>query len=151
MRIVVTRGFNHTGPRDGDDFATSNFARQIACIEKGSAPPVIRVGNLSARRDWCDVRDIVRAYWLALEKCVPGEVYNVGSGRAFEVGQMLQMLLDLSKARITIEKDPRACVRQNVEILIADISKFQGQTGWAANIPFEQTLRDLLAYWRERV
>jgi GDP-4-dehydro-6-deoxy-D-mannose reductase len=151
LKTVVTRGFNHTGPRRGHVFVTSSFAHQIALIEKGKKEPVIDVGDLSSKRDWTDVRDTVRGYWLALEKGEPGEVYNVGSGRAYAVGEMLDILLRFSKVQIDVRQDPCRLRPSDVKILWCDGSKFREQTGWAPEIPFETTMRDLLDYWRNRV
>lgn len=151
LKAVVTRGFNHTGPRRGHTFATSTFALQIAQIEKGLRPPVIDVGDLESKRDWTDVRDTVRGYWLALEHGVPGEVYNVGSGTCLSCGEMLQVLLRHTNRRIEIRVDPSRLRPSDVKILWADPSKFVKQTGWRPEIPFEQTMKDLLDYWRARV
>lgn len=151
LKAIVTRGFNHTGPRRGEIFVTSSFAKQIAEIEKGIRPPVVMVGDLESKRDWTDVRDTVRGYWLALEKGEPGEVYNVGSGTTRRVGDMLNLLLSLSSAKIEVRQDPARLRPSDVKILWSDSSKFRARTGWAPRIPFEQTLRDLLDYWRARV
>lgn len=151
LRTVVTRGFNHTGPRRGQVFVTSSFARQIALIEKDKKEPVLEVGDLTSKRDWTDVRDTVRGYWLTLEKGVPGEVYNIGSGVARSVGQMLDVLLSLSSVKVDVRQDPCRLRPSDVKILWSDCSKFRAQTGWAPEIPFEQTMRDLLDYWRNRV
>ena len=148
--LVRTRGFNHEGPRRGPVFVCSDFAMQIAEIERGRRDPVVRVGNLDARRDFTDVRDVVRAYWLALEKGEPGEVYNIASGRAWTIRQMLDMLLGMSTAKIRVEQDPARMRPSDVPVLLGDASKFRKQTGWEPRIPFEQTMADLLAYWRER-
>lgn len=148
--IVRTRGFNHEGPRRGPVFVCSDFAKQIADIEKGRKPPVIRVGNLEARRDFSDVRDVVRGYWLALEKGEPGEVYNLCSGRAWTIREMLDCLLTMTKAKVTVEQDPARMRPSDVPVLLGDASKFRKATGWEPTIPFEQTLRDLLDYWRAR-
>jgi GDP-4-dehydro-6-deoxy-D-mannose reductase len=148
--VVRTRGFNHEGPRRGPVFVCSDFAKQIADIEKGRRPPVVRVGNLDARRDFTDVRDVVRAYWLALEKGEPGEVYNIASGRAWTIREMLDLLLGMSTAKIKVEQDPSRMRPSDVPVLLGDASKFRERTGWAPEIPFEQTMTDLLAYWRER-
>ncbi|MHB8571562.1 MAG: GDP-mannose 4,6-dehydratase [Candidatus Dormibacteria bacterium] len=147
----ITRGFNHTGPRRGEMFVTSNFARQVAEIEAGMREPVIRVGNLEARRDWTDVRDMVRAYWLGLEKAPPGEVYNVCSGKAWRVQEMLDMLVEMATVSVRVETDPARLRPSDVELLLGDCSKFQAATGWKPEIPFETTLRDLLDYWRARL
>jgi GDP-4-dehydro-6-deoxy-D-mannose reductase len=148
---VRTRGFNHTGPRRGDVFICSNFAKQIAEIEKGRREPVMYVGNLEAKRDFTDVRDTVRAYWLSLEKGEPGEVYNVGTGRAYTMQDILDMLLGLSQAQVRIETDPSRLRPSDVQILLSDSTKFRKLTGWEPKIPFRQSLRDLLDFWRERV
>jgi len=151
FKTVITRGFNHEGPRRGEVFSTSSFAKQIAEIEKGRREPVINVGDLSCKRDWTDVRDFVRAYWLALEKGVPGEVYNVGSGVTRTVQSMLDLLLSMSSVSIKVRTDPTRMRPSDVRILWSNSDKFKAQTGWEPKIPFEQTLRDLLDYWRERV
>jgi len=151
LRTIRTRGFNHTGPRRGEVFVTSNFAKQIASIEAGNQDPIIRVGNLNAQRDFTDVRDTVRAYWLALEKGRPGEVYNIASGTAVTIQELLDGLLELSEAKVEIEIDPERLRPSDVEILIGDYSKFNADTGWEPRIPLAQTLRDLLDYWRQRV
>ena len=148
---VRTRGFNHTGPRRGEVFVTSNFARQIAEIEQGLREPVVRVGNLDAFRDFTDVRDMVRAYWLALEHGEPGEVYNICSGRAYRIRQVLDILLGLSPAKVEVREDPDRLRPSDVQILVGDCSRFQRVTGWAPTIPFEVTIKDILEYWRQRV
>ncbi len=151
LRTVRTRGFNHTGPRRGEVFICSNFAHQIAEIEKGKKEPVIKVGNLEAKRDSSDVRDIVRGYWLCLEKGEEGEVYNIGQGKAYSMKEVLEMLLSLSKVEVKVEVDPERLRPSDVPILISDSSKFRKLTGWQPKIPFRQSLQDLLDYWRERV
>jgi GDP-4-dehydro-6-deoxy-D-mannose reductase len=151
LPVVRTRGFNHTGPRRGEVFVTSSFAKQIAEIEKKKREPVIRVGNLDSQRDFSDVRDIVHAYWLSLEKGEPGEVYNIGSGFTRTMREVLDTLLSISRVDVRVEVDPKRLRPSDVPILLADASKFSRLTGWKPQIPFEQTLRDLLEYWRERV
>ena len=151
LHVVRTRGFNHTGPRRGEVFVTSNFARQIAEIEKGLREPVVMVGNLDSVRDFTDVRDMVQAYWLALEKGVPGEVYNICSGRGHTARQVLDILLDLAHVQVTVQEDPARMRPSDVTLLVGDCSKFQGVTGWRPTIPFEVTLKDLLDHWRKRV
>jgi len=151
LNVVRTRTFNHEGPRRGQVFVTSNFAKQIAEIEKNKKPPVIYVGNLEARRDYTDVRDIVRGYWLATEKCVAGEVYNICSGRDWKIKDMLNYLLSLSKVKVEIKQDPARMRPSDVELLLGDNTKFVKQTGWKPEIPFEKTLEDSLKYWRELV
>lgn len=151
MKIVRTRGFNHTGPRRGEVFVTSSFAKQIAEIEKGKKEPILEVGNLEAERDWTDVRDMVRAYLLAVEKGEPGEVYNLCSGKAVKVKDMLEMLLKMSSVKVKIHEDPSRMRPSDVPILLGDNSKFVKVTDWQPEIPFEKTMQDLLNYWRERV
>jgi len=151
LHIVRTRTFNHTGPRRGHVFATSNFALQVAEAEAGLREPVLRVGNLSARRDFTDVRDVVRAYRLALEKGEPGEVYNIASGRSYAIREVVEILLGLAKVPIKVEQDPERLRPSDVPVLLGDNRKFSRQTGWEPLIPFERTLEDLLNYWRERV
>jgi GDP-4-dehydro-6-deoxy-D-mannose reductase len=150
LKIVRTRGFNHTGPGRGDTFAESNFAKQIALIEKKKQDPVIFVGNLDARRDYTDVRDMVKGYLLAVEKCDPGDVYNICTGNAQRIGDVLQMLLKMSKVKVQIKEDPSRMRPSDVQILIGDNTKFVQKTGWKPEIPFEKTMTDLLNYWRER-
>lgn len=150
LKTIVTRGFNHTGPRRGEVFVTSAFAKQIAEIEKGKEP-VMYVGNLESRRDFTDVRDMVRAYLLAVEKCEPGEVYNICSGNAVKISEMLDLLLSMTKKKIKVKQDPDRMRPSDVELLQGDYSKFKKQTGWKPKIPFEKTMEDLLNYWRERV
>ena len=147
---VRTRGFNHEGPRRGPVFVASDFAKQIADIEKGRKAPVLHVGNLDAKRDFTDVRDMVRAYVLALEKCEPGEVYNICRGQCWTIRETLDMLLAHTTTKIEVKQDPARLRPSDVQILLGDNSKFVKQTGWQPTIPFEQTLRDMLEYWRAR-
>ena len=151
LHVVTTRAFNHTGPRRGEQFVTSNFAKQIAEIEKGIRPPVLYVGNLRARRDFSDVRDVVRAYWLALEKGDPGDPYNIASGTCISIEEMLGLLLSMSRANIEVKVDPERLKPSDVPLLHGDYGKFHRKTGWKPEIPFERTLEDLLAYWRANV
>jgi GDP-4-dehydro-6-deoxy-D-mannose reductase len=147
---VRTRAFNHEGPRRGPVFVASDFAKQIADIERGRKPPVVQVGNLEAKRDFSDVRDIVRAYWLALEKGAPGEVYNIATGRAWTIREVLDLLLSMTDRKIEVLQDPARLRPSDVPLLLGDASKFVKATGWQPSIPFEQTLRDMLDYWRAR-
>ena len=151
VRIVRTRGFNHTGPRRGDTFAESNFAKQIALIEKGKQDAVMHVGNLEASRDYTDVRDMVRAYRLAVEKCDPGDVYNICTGKTIRIGDMLNLLLSMSKKKVEIKPDPARMRPSDVPVLLGDNGKFVAKTNWKPEIPFKKTMEDLLNYWRERV
>jgi len=151
MKIVRTRGFNHTGPRRGEVFAESSFAKQIAEIEKGRREPEILVGNLEAERDYTDVRDMVRGYLLALEKGEPGEVYNICSGKAVKIKKVLDTLITFSKVKVEIKKDASRMRPSDVPILLGDNSKFVKKTGWRPKISFEKTMKDLLTYWREKL
>jgi GDP-4-dehydro-6-deoxy-D-mannose reductase len=150
-RIVRTRAFNHTGPRRGEVFAMSSFAKQLAQIELGAAEPVLRVGNLQAVRDFTDVRDIVRAYVLAATVGEPGEVYNIASGRGHSIRGLLDTLIALSGLEVEVSIDPHRLRRSDVEILIGDSTRFRERTGWQPAIPLETTLADLLDYWRRRL
>jgi GDP-4-dehydro-6-deoxy-D-mannose reductase len=151
IHVVRTRGFNHTGPRRGEVFVTSNFARQVAEIERGLREPIVWVGNLESIRDFTDVRDMVRAYWLALERGTAGEVYNICSGRGYSARQVLDTLLDLTHVKVEVRQDPARMRPSDVTLLVGDCSKFRHATGWAPTIPFEVTLKDLLDHWRKRV
>lgn len=151
LRAIRTRGFNHTGPRRGDVFVCSTFAKQIAEIEAGQKEPVLLVGNLEAKRDFTDVRDMARAYWLATEHCEPGEAYNICSGVTYPIGEVLDMLLAMSEVKIEVRQDSSRMRPSDVPVLLGDNTKFSKATGWSTIIPFEQTLRDILDYWRERV
>jgi len=151
LDTVRTRGFNHTGPRRGDVFICSNFAKQIALIEKKKQEPVIFVGNLDAQRDFTDVRDMVRAYWLSLEKGKKGEVYNIGTGKAYRIKEILDILLSLAGDDVEVRVDPDRLRPSDVPILLSDSTKFRKITGWEPKIPFTQSLKDLLDFWRERV
>ncbi len=153
LHVVRVRAFNHEGPRRDRVFALPSFAWQIARIEAGKAPPVVRVGRLDALRNWTDARDMVRAYALALERCPPGELFLVGSDQVATVRECLDGLLALSAERdaIRVETDPRLVRPTEVPRLVADVAPFRAQTGWAPEIPLAQTLADTLAYWRRRV
>lgn len=150
MKIVRTRGFNHTGPRRGEVFAESTFAKQIAEIEKGKKEPIIYVGNLEAERDYTDVRDMVNGYFLAATKGEPGEVYNICSGKAVRIAKVLEILLKMSKVKVKTQPDPARMRPSDVPILLGDNSKFRRRTGWKPKVAFGKTLKDLLDYWREK-
>jgi GDP-4-dehydro-6-deoxy-D-mannose reductase len=149
--VVRTRGFNHTGPRRGHVFVCSNFAYQIAGIELGLQEAVIRVGNLEARRDFTDVRDMVRGYVAALEKGKPGEVYNICQGRDYSIQEVLDLLLGMGSLEVRFETDPERMRPSDVPVLLGSAAKFERDTGWKPEIPFERTLSDLLEYWRDRL
>jgi len=150
IKTIRTRMFTHTGPRRGEVFVVSFFAKQIVKIEKGLQKPVIKVGNLDSIRTFSDVRDAVRAYWILVNKCKPGEVYNIGGDATMKVGEMLDLLLSFSnyKKEISIEVDHDLLRPADVTLQIPDTSKFQKETGWKTELPFEQTLHDTLDYWR---
>ncbi|HZP37439.1 MAG TPA: GDP-mannose 4,6-dehydratase [Methylomirabilota bacterium] len=151
MSIVRGRAFNHEGPRRGDVFVTSNFARQIAEIEAGLREPVMFVGDLTPRRDYSDVRDIVRGYWALVEHGEAGEVYNLCSGKSWSIQRVLDFLLELSRVKnIKVQVDPARLRPSDVMVLEGDPSKIEQALGWKVEIPFERTLEDLLGYWRQR-
>lgn len=151
-KIVIIRFFNTEGPRRGQDFVISNFSRQIAMIEKGKQEPVIYVGNLESKRDFSDVRDMVKAYWLAAKKCKFGEPYNVCSGITISIHAVLDKLLSLSTVKnIKILQDPKKMRPSDVMVLQGDNSKFTKITGWKPEIPLDKTLQDTLDYWRTKI
>lgn len=151
LLTVRTRAFNHGGPRRGEVLLPSDFAKQIAEIEEGLAEPIVKVGSLDPVRDFTDVRDIVRAYWLALEKGETGEVYNIGSGNSPSIGELLERLLQFTDVSIEVRQVPEKMRPSDVERLVGDSSKFRDRTGWAPQITLDTMLRDTLDYWRERV
>jgi GDP-4-dehydro-6-deoxy-D-mannose reductase len=151
MPIVRVRPFNHIGPRQNERFVAPSFAKQIAEIERGLREPVLHLGNMSAQRDFSDVRDITRAYRLAFEKGEPGEVYNIGSGRARSVREMLDIMLGASSIKIAEEIDPDKLRPSDTPISYADTTKFKRQTGWEPRYSFEQTCLDILDDWRARI
>jgi GDP-4-dehydro-6-deoxy-D-mannose reductase len=151
MRVLRTRTFHHTGPGRGETFAESSFARQIAEAEAGLRAPVLHVGNLDAVRDYTDVRDVVRAYWALLERGDAGSVYNVCSGRGRSIRELLDILLSLSGARLTVKVEPERLRPADVPAQWGDPRRLQEATGWQPRIELEQTLRDLLDDWRRRV
>lgn len=149
--VVLTRPFNHAGPRQSSAYVTSSFARQIAEIEAGIAGPVLSVGNLDARRDITDVRDTVRAYRLLGERGTPGRPYNICSGRAHRIGDLLEMLLARARAAVTIASDPARLRPSDNPLILGNPARVSTEVGWHATIPIEETLADLLDYWRNRV
>jgi GDP-mannose 4,6-dehydratase len=153
MTIMTTRMFTHTGPRRGDVFAESTFAKQIAMIEKGLLSPVLKVGNLDSLRTWSDVRDAVRAYYmLVTNNPIGGEYYNIGGSHTCTVRKMLDYLLSISTVKdIKIEVDPERLRPIDADLQIPDTTKFKNHTGWEPEISFEKTMQDLLDYWREQV
>ncbi len=151
LPIVRTRAFSHTGPGQREEYAASNFAKQIACIEAGEKEPVLKVGNLDVTRDFTDVRDVVRAYWLALEKGKPGEVYNVCSGIGCRIQQMVDILVGLSRVKIEVRKETDRVRPVDVPAMVGDAAKFRNQTGWTPTIGIQTTMADLLNDWRARI
>ena len=150
IKTIRTRMFTHTGPRRGEVFAESSFAKQIAAIEAGKQEPVIKVGNLDSIRTFLDIKDAVRAYWLLVTKCTPGEAYNVGGKETMSVGEMLQKLISLSTTKdIKVEIDPSRLRPSDVTLQIPSTDKFKQETEWQPEIPFDKTLEDLLYYWRD--
>jgi len=148
LASIRMRPFNHAGPRQAPTFAIASFAQQIARIELGTQPPILKVGNLQARRDFTDVRDIARAYLLAVEKGKPGEVYNVGSGTATRLRELVALLLKMTRARITLEVDPARTHAVEADVYVCDARRFMRLTGWRPRIGLERMLRDTLDDWR---
>lgn len=151
IKTIRTRMFTHTGPRRGEVFASSSFAKQIARIEKGLQEPIIHVGNLKSIRTFADVRDTVRAYWLLVNKCPAGEVYNIGGERSLTVGEMLDILLTMTNKKPKIKVEAHLLRPSDVTLQVPDSSKFKKETGWKPKIPLEKTLKDLLNYWRNKL
>jgi GDP-4-dehydro-6-deoxy-D-mannose reductase len=148
MKVVRTRGFNHTGPRRGPVFVCSDFAKQIIDIEKGIREPYMEVGNLDAKRDFTDVRDMVRGYWLSIEKGKPGTAYNICTGTDFSIKEILDMLIEISGTKVEVRTDKGRLRPSDVPLLQGDNSLFVSDTGWKPEIPMEKTLSDLLDFWR---
>lgn len=154
MKIMTTRMFTHTGPRRGDVFAESTFAKQIALAESGFIKPIIKVGNLKSMRTIADVRDAVRAYYMLVTvNPIPGEYYNIGGSYSCEIGKILNDLLSMStiKDKIKIEVDPERLRPIDADLQVPDTSKFKKHTGWEPSITYEKTISDLLSYWRKQV
>jgi GDP-mannose 4,6-dehydratase len=150
IKTIRTRMFTHTGPRRGEVFVTSNFAKQVAAIEAELRPPVIKVGNLDSIRTFLDVKDAVEAYWLLVNKCPPGEVYNIGGKETMTIGEMLKRLIAQSFVKdVKIEVEKSRLRPSDVTLQIPCVDRFTKATGWTPKIKFEQTLKDLLNYWRE--
>ncbi len=151
LQIVIVRPFNHTGPRQVPNFVCSDFAKQIAEIEKGNRDPVMSVGNVEAQRDFSDVRDVVRAYHLALEHCPVGMPVNVASRKSWSIQQVLDILLQFTKVSIEVRQDPDRLRPSDVALMLGDYSLLRQQSGWQPEIPFEETLLSVLEYWRGQV
>ena len=150
LAVLVPRPFNHTGPRQDPQFAAPGFARQIADIERGRSAPEITVGNLDARRDLTDVRDTVRAYRMILERGQPGRPYNICSGHAMTIRELLDRLIARARVPVEVKVDPARYRPNDTPLLLGDPSRLRDELGWAPEISFEQTLDDLLEYWRSR-
>lgn len=151
LKVVVTRSFNHEGPRRSAQFATSAFALQLAEIEYGLREPIMRVGNLESRRDFTDVRDMVQGYELAVTRGTHGEQYNLCSGQGRSIKSVLETLIALAQVTPKIQNDPSRMRPSDTPITIGDNTKFREKTGWKPIIPFVQTMQDTLNYWRDRV
>jgi len=150
LPVFLTRSFNHIGPRQDPSFAASSFARQVARIEAGLDEPVIRVGNLEARRDLTDVRDMVRAYRAIVERGRPGRVYNVCSERAYPISELLERLVVLARVRVHIQTDATRLRPNDMPLLLGSASRIREEVAWTPAIPIDRTLGDLLDYWRGR-
>ncbi len=150
-RVVVTRAFNIVGPGQSRDFVASDFAHQIAEIEAGLREPVIRVGNLDARRDFSDVRDLVEVFWVLVKEGKPGQAYNVCSGVDRSVREVLDILVSMARTAVSVEVDPGKLRRADIPVLRGDNRKLRELTGWSPRIPLERTLQDLLEWCRKEV
>ncbi len=149
--IVIVRAFNHSGPEQSETFVISDFCKQIAEIEKGCRPPEISTGNLSSKRDFTDVRDIVRAYRLLGEKGISGKTYNVGRGIAVSIEYILNTAMGLSEIPILHRTDPNRLRKSDIPVIEPDVSEILRDTGWKAEIPIEKTVSDTLDYWRKQI
>ncbi len=151
LNIIRARPFNHIGPGQSAQFATSAFAKKIAEIEKGKREPILTVGNLEAKRDFTNVKDMVKAYTLLMEKGRAGEVYNIGSGKSYKISEVLDILLSFSDAKIKVEVDKALLRPSDNPELLCDNRKVTTLTGWKPQIPIEQSLKEILEYWRKNV
>jgi len=151
LPVVIARSFNHTGPRQEPSFVAPSIARQIALIEIGRQEPTLRMGNLEPRRDLTDVRDTVRAYKALMTSAQPGVPYNVCSGRGLSIGELVETFTTRARCPVGIVQDPALLRPNDPPLLVGDHSRLTADTGWQPQIPFEQTVEDLLAYWRARV
>ena len=151
MKIVRTRAFNHEGYGRGEQYVTSSFCKQAVEIEKGLKLPIIYHGDLSSERDFTDVRDMVKAYRLAVEMGEPGEVYNIGSGKKYKISEVLNIVRSLCKVRFEDDIDPKRMRPSDLKTLLCDSSKFRKKTGWEPKYTLEQTLKECMKYWRERI
>jgi GDP-4-dehydro-6-deoxy-D-mannose reductase len=150
VHVIRARAFNHTGPRQNTGFVVPDFASQIARIESERLPPVLKVGDLSARRDISDVRDVVRAYAALMARGKPGEAYNICSGKAYKIDHLLRILLSLSRERIKVQSDKGKNRPAEIPLLLGNNLRLKKATGWKPKIPLEKTLKDTLNFWRQR-
>jgi GDP-4-dehydro-6-deoxy-D-mannose reductase len=149
LHVVRVRPFNHIGPRQRVGFVAPDFASQIAAAELGLQPPVIQVGNLDARRDFSDVRDVVQAYVMLITGGEPGQVYNVGAEKSHSIQELLDTLTAMSRVPIEVQRDPERMRPSDVPDAVCDASRIRERTGWQVKISFEQSLQDILDYWRQ--
>lgn len=151
LKIIRTRAFNQSGPRRNDIFVESSIAKQIALIEKGRLKPILNVGNIEVSRDFSDVRDVVRGYVLALEKGIPGEVYNICQEKSISIREIINILLSFTDFKIEIKTDPSKLRPSDNPVIIGDCKKFRTATGWQPEIPINKTLQDILNFWRMKI
>jgi GDP-4-dehydro-6-deoxy-D-mannose reductase len=151
LHIIRARPFNHTGPGQNTDFVCSRLAKLIAEIASGLAEPLINAGNLDTQRDFTDVRDVVRAYWLLLQQGLPGEAYNICSERAYSVRQIANMLIEMGQVKIELYSQPELQRRNDILLLLGSSGKLRQDTGWRPEIPLRQTLADLFMWWQEAI
>ncbi len=151
LPVIRARSFNHIGPAQAEEFVASAFAKQIAEIELYQREPIVNVGNLAAERDFTDVRDVVRAYWMITEKGDPGQVYNVGRGRSYPIQYILDTLIGFSTAEVEVTVDPERLRPSDVPVSVCDNSRLKAATGWTPQYELEDTLSELLAYWRAQI
>jgi GDP-4-dehydro-6-deoxy-D-mannose reductase len=150
VHVIRARAFNHAGPRQNTGFVVPDFASQIARVEAGQLSPVLKVGDLSARRDVSDVRDVVRAYAALMARGKPGEAYNICSGKAYKIEHLLRVLLSLSRERIRVQSDKEKSRPAEIPLLLGDNLRLKKATGWKPKVPLEKTLKDALDFWRRR-
>lgn len=151
MQLIMVRAFNHIGPNQSPIFVASDFCKQVAEIEAGKKKPILHVGNLSAKRDFTDVRDVVHAYSLLIQKGIPGETYNIGSGHAVSIQELLNTILSLSNSEISVSTAPARLRPSDIPIIEADLSKLQETIDWHPEISLTQTLLETLNYWRKNL
>jgi GDP-4-dehydro-6-deoxy-D-mannose reductase len=150
MDIVMVRAFNHIGSGQSPVFAISDFAKQIAEIEKGLREPVIFVGNLDVKRDFSDVRDIIRGYWMLLQSGIKGQIYNIGSGKSYLISELLNKLVEMSETTIQVKVDHNKFRPADIKELRADISKIRQHVSWEPQVDITTSLQDILSYWRTK-